>query len=159
MAACNKGFEGCPGKVPLTSKQCKGHRFYGRMKSKMEAAMGEGEENSWVKAVNNMKRVRQSQCLKECCSLEWLPSQQVTKAVASGGYQNIQFKLQVVFLRNCEPVTPGLKGFKPEVLQTPQPLSKPGGWEAVITGGPCTNHCCVSTKLVIKLHEQVAILE
>ena len=83
MAVCNKGFEGCPGKVPLTSKQCKGHRLYARVKSKMEAAMGRGEENCWVKAVENMKHVRQSHCMKDCCSLGWLPSQQVTKEVAS----------------------------------------------------------------------------
>ena len=79
MAECNKGFGGCPGKVPLTSKQCKGHRFFARMKSKMEASMGKGPKNSWVKAVRNMKRVRHSQCLKECCSQEWIPSQQVAK--------------------------------------------------------------------------------
>ena len=79
MAQCNKGFGGCPGKVPLTSKQCKGHRFFARMKSKMEASMGKWPENSWVKAGKNMNRVRHSYCLKECCSQEWLPSQQVTK--------------------------------------------------------------------------------
>lgn len=61
-------------------------------------------------------------------------------------------------MRNCEPVIPGLKGLKPGVLQTPQPLSKPGGWEAMVPIGPCTKQCCVSTKLVTKLHEQVGIL-
>jgi hypothetical protein len=90
MVGCRKGFGGCPGKVPLTSKQCKSCIFYARMKSKMEAARGEGKENPWIRSVTSM---RQSKCLKECCSLGWLPSQQVTKEVASGGFKNIQFKL------------------------------------------------------------------
>ena len=82
MAGCNKGFEGCPGKVPLNSKQCSSHRFYARMKSKMGAAKGEGKENSWIRAVYKMKNVRQNnKCVKECCSMGWLPSKQVTKEI------------------------------------------------------------------------------
>ena len=74
---CKKGVDGCPGKVPLTAKQCKGHRIYARVKSKMAAATGEGKENSWIRAVDNMKNLKASNCLKECCRLRWLPSQQV----------------------------------------------------------------------------------
>ena len=80
MAVCAKGFLGCPGRVPLASKhQCKSHRFYARMKSKMEAAAGEGDANSWIRAVNNenAKRLRMRGCVKECCYLGWLPSEQV----------------------------------------------------------------------------------
>ena len=51
------------------------------MKSKMEATMSEGVENPWIRAVNTMKNARQSKCLKECCSMGWLPSQQVTKTM------------------------------------------------------------------------------
>ena len=82
MAVCNKGFEACPGKVPLTTKQCVSHRFYARMKSKMEAAQGEGSENIWIRAVNKMKNVRQNKkCVKECCSIGFLSSKQVTKEI------------------------------------------------------------------------------
>ena len=83
MAGCNKGFEGCPGKVPLNSKQCKSHRFYARMKSKMETSKGEGEDNSWISAVDNMKNVRQNnQCVKECCRVGLLQFHEVTKEIA-----------------------------------------------------------------------------
>ena len=78
MVGCST-FDGCPGKIPLASKQCKSHRIYARMKAKMEAARGEGVENPWIRAVNISKNLRQSKCLKECCSLgSWLPAQQVT---------------------------------------------------------------------------------
>ena len=62
-------------------------------------------------------------------------------------------------MRNCEAFTPGLKGLKPDVLQTPQPLSKPGSWEAVLPGRPCIQQCCASKELVTELHEQVCLLE
>jgi hypothetical protein len=52
------------------------------MKSKMEGAKGEGKENSWIRAVYKMKNVRQNnKCVKECCSMGWLPSKQVTKEI------------------------------------------------------------------------------
>ena len=55
---CNNGFVGCPGKVPLVpSCQCKPHRNYARVKSKMEAARGQGPENIWIKAVKNVKKL------------------------------------------------------------------------------------------------------
>jgi hypothetical protein len=47
------------------------------MKSKMEAARGEGVENSWIRATNIMKNKRYIKCSKECCSMGWLPYQQV----------------------------------------------------------------------------------
>ena len=60
-------------------------------------------------------------------------------------------------MSNSALVTPGLKGFKPEVLQTPQPLFKPGRWEALVPG-QCFKQCCYSTETVTDLHEQVVIL-
>ena len=85
---CNKGFAGCPGRVPLgASGHCKLHRIYAYMKSKFEAERGQGPENIWIKAEENVKKsnlakelshnVLNSQCRKECCSMDWLPSQQV----------------------------------------------------------------------------------
>ena len=55
-----------------------------------------------------------------------------------------------------EILTPGLKGFKPEVLQAPQPLSRPGRWEAALPV-PLNKKFCNSTELVLKLHRQVVI--
>ena len=77
MVGCSKADD-CPGKVPLTGRQCKSHRIYARVKAKMEADKGEGAENFWIKAVNISKNLRKNNCLKECCSMSWLPSQQVT---------------------------------------------------------------------------------
>jgi hypothetical protein len=95
MVGCSKGFDGCPGKVPLTSKQCKSHRIYARVKAKMEAALGEGVENSWIRAVDITKNLRQSKCLKECCSMGWLPSQQVTYILLDVNIEifNLNFRL------------------------------------------------------------------
>ena len=86
---CSKGFPGCPGRVPLVaSGQCKSHRKYARVKSKMAAAREQGPDNIWIEAVKNEKKislandfshkVRRSQCNKDCCSMIWSPSQQVT---------------------------------------------------------------------------------
>ena len=85
---CNKGFAGCPGRVPLgASGHCKSHRIYAFVKSRMENERGQGPENIWIKAVENVKistlakefshNVQNSQSKKECCRLVWLPSQQV----------------------------------------------------------------------------------
>ena len=60
-------------------------------------------------------------------------------------------------MRNCELGTPGLKGLNPEVLQMPPPLSKPGGWEALVPRR-CTKQVCDSTEIVSKIHEQVVLL-
>ena len=90
---CSKGFAGCPGKVPLVaSGQCRKHKIYARVKSKMEAAREQGTENIWSKAVNNVKKltvanelshyVSNSHCSKECCYMVWLPSQQVANEIA-----------------------------------------------------------------------------
>jgi hypothetical protein len=59
-----------------------------------------------------------------------------------------------LLINKYERVTPGLRGFKPEVLQTPQPLARPGRWEATVPG-PCTKECCSSTKFVTGLPEKV----
>ena len=88
-----QGFPGCPGRVPLVaSGQCRSHRIYARVKSKMEAAREQGPENIWSKAVNNVKNltvanefsrnVRNSHCRKECCSSVWLPSQRVANELS-----------------------------------------------------------------------------
>ena len=60
-------------------------------------------------------------------------------------------------MRKFELGTPGLKGLKPEVLQTPQPMSKPGKWETLVPR-PCTKQCCISTEIVTELHEQVCCI-
>ena len=91
MRECNKGFKGCPGKVPLNTRQCKSHRIYARMKSKMEASKGEKEDNSWIRAVNKVENVRHTnKCVKECCSKNWPLFQQV---IEKGGIscRNIHF--------------------------------------------------------------------
>lgn len=49
---------------------------------------------------------------------------------------------------------PGLKGIQPHVFSTPQPLAKPGRWEASV-GGPSTQECDISVENVTVLHQQV----
>ena len=89
----SEGVAGCPGRVPLVaSGQCKSHRIYAHVKAKIEAQRGQGSDNVWIKAVNNVKKsslanvftqnVRNSQCSKECCSIVWTSSQQVPNLVA-----------------------------------------------------------------------------
>ena len=90
MFACSRGFASCPGKVPLdTLAQCKSHRIYARFKAKSEMARNgqECRENVWIKAVNSVAKefsqiVRKGICSKECCSMDWLPSQQVATEIA-----------------------------------------------------------------------------
>ena len=49
---------------------------------------------------------------------------------------------------------PGMLGLNPELLQPPQPLSRPGQWEAEIDRHFSVEHC-YSTEPVIQMHEQV----
>jgi hypothetical protein len=59
--------------------------LYACVKAKMETA--KNPENIWIEAVHNVRRkralvelshnVKNSQCSKDCCSMSWLPSQQV----------------------------------------------------------------------------------
>jgi hypothetical protein len=85
MVGCSKGFEGCPGKIPLAWGQCKSHKCYAKMKAKM--TRGQGRENVWIKAVKNLAAgdfspvLRKRLCPKECCSMIWLPSQQVANQI------------------------------------------------------------------------------
>ena len=66
--SCNKGFKGCPGKVPYTAHQCRSHRVQAYVKSKMEEERGQGPENAWIKAVMISHHKVKSHCKKECCS-------------------------------------------------------------------------------------------
>ena len=50
---------------------------------------------------------------------------------------------------------PGMLGLNPELLQPPQPLSRPGQWEAEMN-----RHCSFySTQPVIQIHDQVNWLD
>ena len=108
IGLCSKGFAVCPGRVPLAaSGQCKSHRIYARVKSKMEAARKQGKDNIWIKAVrnvNNLKKVTvdndfshkviNSYCSKECCRRVWLPSEQVANiASIVVNISNLNFRL------------------------------------------------------------------
>ena len=137
MGFCTAGFAGCLGRVPLSpAKQCKKHRIYARVKAKIEASNGEGEENAFIKAVTAEKmnsnedfslKVKKQKCRKDCCDTK------VTMKEAN---------------------IPGMEGLK-QYFQSPQPLSRPGKWNAAVEAS-CRRDCCVSTAPVTKLHEQVS---
>jgi hypothetical protein len=46
-----------------------------------------------------------------------------------------------------------MMGIHPKTLKDPQPLTRPGRWEAAVLG-PCTKKCHNSVELVTELHEQ-----
>ena len=137
MDFCTEGFAGCIGRAPLApGQQCRKHRLFARVKAKMEASKGEGEENGFIKAVNAEKiksnedfsrKVINKTCKKDCCD------------------NTVTIKAST---------TPGMAGLKP-YFQSPQPLSTPSRWDAAVTVS-CLKECCVSTVPVLKLHEQVS---
>ena len=137
MGFCTEGFAGCIGRAPLVpGQQCKNHRIFARVKAKMEANKGEGEENGFIKAViaEKMKSnedfsrtVINKKCRKDCCNHK------------------------VTIEESKAPVMAGLKPY----FQSPQPLSSPSKWNAAVAVS-CRRECCVSTVPVTKLHEQVS---
>ena len=137
MGFCTEGFAGCIGRAPLVpGQQCKNHRIFARVKAKMEANKGEGEQNDFIKAViaekvnfneEFSKSVINKRCRKDCCD----------------------FKVTI-----GEPNAPGMAGLK-QYFQSPQPLSTPSKWNAAVAVS-CRKECCVSTVPVTKLHEQVS---
>ena len=62
---------------------------------------------------------------------------------------NKQYKFQ---LTKCD--VPGLKGIKPHVFSAPQPIARPGRWEASV-GMPSTKESQSSGENVTMLHQQV----
>ena len=137
MDFCTEGFAGCIGRAPLAAgRQCRKHRIFARVKAKMEASKGKGEENEFIKAVI-VERIKSTEdfartvinktCKKDCCE------HQVTIKASNA---------------------PGLAGLKP-YFQSPQPLTVPSKWDAAVVVS-CWKECCVSTVPVTKLHEQVS---
>ena len=74
----------------VISGQCRSHKIFSSVKAKMEANRGQGLDNVWIAAVENVKKstlseelahnVQHSQCKKDCCNMVFLPSQQVTNS-------------------------------------------------------------------------------
>ena len=135
MGFCKRGFSGCPGVVPYTHSQCRQHRKHARVKAKIAQSRGEGCENPYVRAismslVHSYEKVRNKSCRKECCHVQ--------KATAED--------LSI----------PGLEGFKPDKLQSSQPLLTSSKWDYKgVT--PCKMTCCASSLPVTLVHEQVTL--
>ena len=76
-------------------------------------------------------------------------------------YQSFKlFKFQLILVKQYAPKVPGLEGFQPSVLQSPQPLSKFGSWESEAESPGikhCNKDCCVGCHEVLRFPIQVCL--